>query len=82
MTGDIVRPVLHNPLFSLLYGVAMLALGLHLSHGFWSIFQSLGLNHPKYNTLFRWLGWTGCILIAGIFIAIVLLLLFSAGQLA
>jgi succinate dehydrogenase / fumarate reductase cytochrome b subunit len=80
--SDIVRPVLHNPVYTLLYGVAMLALGLHLSHGFWSIFQSLGLNHPKYNRLFRVLGWAGCILIAGVFIAIVLLLLFSAGQLA
>lgn len=30
------------------YIVAMVALGIHTSHGFWSAFQSLGLNHPKY----------------------------------
>ena len=30
------------------YIVAMLALSLHLYHGVWSVFQSLGLNHPKY----------------------------------
>ncbi len=38
-----------NPLAVTWYIVAMLALGLHLSHGFWSAFQSLGFNHPKYN---------------------------------
>ncbi len=30
------------------YIIAMTALGIHTSHGFWSAFQSLGLNHPKY----------------------------------
>lgn len=27
-----------------------LALGVHLFHGAWSLFQSLGLNNPKYNS--------------------------------
>ncbi len=31
------------------YVVANIALGLHLWHGAWSMFQSLGLNNPKYN---------------------------------
>ena len=31
------------------YVVAQLALGLHLYHGVWSFFQSLGINHPRYN---------------------------------
>lgn len=30
------------------YLVAMIALGVHTSHGFWSAFQSLGLSHPRY----------------------------------
>jgi succinate dehydrogenase / fumarate reductase cytochrome b subunit len=34
---------------SALYLVAMVALGLHLYHGTWSVFQTLGLNHPNYN---------------------------------
>ena len=33
------------------YVAAMLSLGVHLRHGFWSAFQSLGFNHPKYNNL-------------------------------
>ena len=31
------------------YIVAMFAMAIHLMHGFWSAFQSLGLSHPKYN---------------------------------
>jgi len=38
---------------TLLYIVAMLALGLHLYHGFWSMFQTLGLNNFRTNTLLR-----------------------------
>ena len=30
------------------YIIGTIILGFHLSHGFWSAFQSLGLNHPKY----------------------------------
>lgn len=30
------------------YIIAVVALGFHVSHGFWSAFQSLGLNHRKY----------------------------------
>jgi succinate dehydrogenase / fumarate reductase cytochrome b subunit len=32
-----------------IYIVAQLALGLHLYHGLWSLFQSLGWNHPRFN---------------------------------
>lgn len=35
---------------SLFYIAANLALGLHLYHGLWSLFQSLGWNHPRYNS--------------------------------
>ncbi|MEX0698448.1 MAG: hypothetical protein WD354_01825, partial [Acidimicrobiia bacterium] len=28
---------------------AMVLLGLHLYHGAWSMFQSLGINHPRFN---------------------------------
>jgi succinate dehydrogenase / fumarate reductase cytochrome b subunit len=39
---------LSNPLVAGFYGLAMLAVGLHLYHGVWSMFQTLGANHPKY----------------------------------
>ncbi len=31
------------------YIFSMICLGLHVSHGFWSAFQSIGFNHQKYN---------------------------------
>ncbi|HEX9160467.1 MAG TPA: succinate dehydrogenase cytochrome b subunit [Thermoanaerobaculia bacterium] len=31
------------------YIIANLALGLHLYHGVWSMFNSVGLNHPRFN---------------------------------
>ena len=34
---------------SAIYIVANLALGLHLYHGLWSMFNSLGLNHARFN---------------------------------
>jgi succinate dehydrogenase / fumarate reductase cytochrome b subunit len=36
---------------ALVYVVAMLALGLHLRHGIWSLLQTLGLAHPRYDAL-------------------------------
>jgi len=31
------------------YVIAMVLLGLHLYHGAWSMFQSIGVNHPRFN---------------------------------
>lgn len=38
---------------SAFYVLAMLALFGHIYHGAWSMFQSVGLNHPKYNKFVR-----------------------------
>ncbi|MGQ0560546.1 MAG: succinate dehydrogenase cytochrome b subunit [Gemmatimonadota bacterium] len=38
---------------SLAYIAAMIPLGLHLYHGFWSMLQTLGANNPRYNHLRR-----------------------------
>jgi len=35
------------------YVLAMVLLGLHLYHGAWSMFQSLGINHPRFNAARR-----------------------------
>jgi succinate dehydrogenase / fumarate reductase cytochrome b subunit len=36
---------------AIVYIVAMIALALHLYHGAWSMFQSMGITNPRYNTL-------------------------------
>lgn len=38
---------------ALVYIVANLLLGLHLYHGLWSFFQTLGLSHPEWDPLRR-----------------------------
>ena len=38
---------------ALLYVVANVALALHIFHGAWSMFQSLGINNPRYNRFRR-----------------------------
>lgn len=45
-----------NPLVSASYIVAMVLLSMHLAHGVSSLFQSLGVNHPKYDTFVRYAG--------------------------
>jgi succinate dehydrogenase / fumarate reductase, cytochrome b subunit len=42
-----------NPLVSGFYILTMVFLGLHLFHGVWSMFQTLGLNNAKYTGLLR-----------------------------
>ena len=39
---------------ALLYIVANLLLGIHIYHGAWSLFQTLGLANPTYNRWRRW----------------------------
>lgn len=42
---------------AIVYIVANLALGLHIFHGTWSLFQSLGWSHPRFNQWRRWLAY-------------------------
>lgn len=44
---------LAQPLAALVYVVAMVVLGIHLHHGIWSLLQTLGLAHPRYEKLRR-----------------------------
>ena len=38
---------------SIAYIVAMVLLGMHLNHGVWSMFQSLGVSNPRYSAGLR-----------------------------
>jgi succinate dehydrogenase / fumarate reductase, cytochrome b subunit len=51
--GDVYRNSVasfEQPWNTGLYIAANLALGLHLYHGSWSLFQSLGVNNPRWNS--------------------------------
>ena len=59
----LVAEVFHDPVYVAGYVAAMVLLGFHLRHGFWSAFQSLGIYHPR---------WTPLIYSLGLLIAVVL----------
>ncbi|MBI5083112.1 MAG: succinate dehydrogenase cytochrome b subunit [Acidobacteria bacterium] len=49
--GEVYRNVVtgfRNPAASVFYIIANILLAIHLYHGVWSMFQSLGVNHPQY----------------------------------
>ncbi|MEN8142488.1 MAG: succinate dehydrogenase cytochrome b subunit [Thermodesulfobacteriota bacterium] len=74
--SDLVRDNLSRPISGGYYIFSLAILTLHISHGSWSFFQTLGLNHPKYNTLIRGLTLLISILIGITFIMIPLLALY------
>lgn len=54
--GDVYHNVVvgfQNPFASAFYILAMVALGLHMYHGFWSMLHTLGLSHPRWNPVRR-----------------------------
>lgn len=50
--NNMVRGFQHWPIV-IPYVLGVLALGVHLFHGIWSMFQTIGANHPKYNPFRR-----------------------------
>ncbi len=53
-----------------LYVVAQLALGFHIYHGAWSMFQSLGLYSPRFNRFRRTFAVTLMVIVVGGFLAV------------
>jgi succinate dehydrogenase / fumarate reductase cytochrome b subunit len=74
-----VRRRLHEPLGAAIYLAGVLALGVHLRHGFRSAFQTLGVNHPKLNPILVRVGWALAVILAAGFAAFPILLLARGG---
>jgi succinate dehydrogenase / fumarate reductase cytochrome b subunit len=53
-----------------IYILANLLLGMHLYHGLWSLFQSLGWNHPRYNSWRRVFAVMFAVVVASGFLAV------------
>ncbi len=47
----LVKDYLSGFFYSLFYIISFIALAIHLNHGFWSMLQTFGVNHPRYNFL-------------------------------
>ncbi|HEY3404228.1 MAG TPA: succinate dehydrogenase cytochrome b subunit [Ohtaekwangia sp.] len=59
--------IFQDPLIVILYVVGCISLFWHLLHGFQSAFQSLGLNHLKYNKTISFVGTAFSIIVPFIF---------------
>ena len=62
------------PGLAIFYVIAMAVLGFHLWHGFSSAFQSLGINHVKYNGLIKGLGKIYSVAVPALFALIPIML--------
>lgn len=54
----------HQPLVAAAYIIAMLLLCMHLYHGVWSMFQSVGVSHPRYTLWLKRLAAVAALFIA------------------
>jgi succinate dehydrogenase / fumarate reductase cytochrome b subunit len=54
--GDVYHNVVagfRNPAASIFYMIANILLAIHLYHGVWSMFQSVGVAHPRYTPILK-----------------------------
>ena len=50
--------------YSLLYIIGGCLLGLHVTHGFWSAFQTIGFNNKQWLTRFQWIARVYAVVVA------------------
>ncbi len=81
-TRDLYRLVVEtfaNPAYVISYEIIMILLGMHLRHGFWSAFQTLGVSNPKYARPIQGFAIVFAVVIAVGFLAIPPVLYFTGG---
>lgn len=61
---QIAAEVFANKGILILYLAAMVVVALHVRHGLWSAFQTIGANHPKYMPFIEWLSIIFAIIVA------------------
>jgi succinate dehydrogenase / fumarate reductase cytochrome b subunit len=66
----LVSEIFHNPLYVAVYVGVMVFLGMHVRHGFWSAFQSLGAMTPQLSKPLYCLGLGIALLLALGFLSI------------
>ncbi|MCB0047164.1 MAG: succinate dehydrogenase cytochrome b subunit [Caldilineaceae bacterium] len=77
--GNVVH-AFQNPFVAIFYLIALFALGLHLYHGAWSMFQTLGFLNRKYDPFVRGLAILLALVIPIGFAAVPLAVLFGFVQ--
>ena len=78
--GTTISQLFSSFFVSIFYIIAFIGLAIHLSHGFWSMLQTFGVNHPSYNGLIQSLSYIVPLFFLLLFSAIPLLFLFGTGN--
>lgn len=73
----VMLEVFSNPVWVVLYVISCLAVAYHLLHGFKSAFQSLGLNHSKYNGFISAIGTVFAVIVPLVFAMMPLAVFFN-----
>lgn len=60
---QIVSKAFADPVYVSIYLAAMIVVAVHVSHGFWSLFQTIGANHPKYMPLIMGASIVFCLIV-------------------
>ncbi len=56
-TGALMRELFAQPVRVAIYLIGVIALWFHLAHGFWSMFQSVGINNKVWLPRFKVIGY-------------------------
>jgi succinate dehydrogenase / fumarate reductase, cytochrome b subunit len=75
--GNVVRGLSVVPV-AVFYVVAMACLGVHTWHGTWSMLQTLGLSHPRFDPVRKKIAVLFTLVVAGGFLLVPLAVLFGA----
>ncbi len=67
-----IQKTFADPIHAGLYLIGMGALWLHLTHGFWSAFQSMGINNKTWFCRLKWTGYIYSTLLIGGFVLVIL----------
>ena len=78
--GETVQHLFSSFFVSIFYIMAFIALALHLSHGFWSMLQTFGVNHPRYERLIHVSTYLVPIFFLLLFSSMPLIFLFGTGH--
>jgi succinate dehydrogenase / fumarate reductase cytochrome b subunit len=76
----LVLEVFQSPFYVGFYLACLVAVGFHLSHGFYSSFATLGLYHPRYSPMIDKFGYLYAAIVAAGFMSQPIYVFFLAGR--
>ena len=72
-----IKDTFANPVFVVLYVIWIIAIWLHLSHGFWSAMHTIGINGKVWFKRWQMIGWVYSTLLMFGFLVVVLAFAFN-----